>query len=190
MNQSQDSIQSLNGHFLIAAPALMDPNFVRSVILIIQHGSQGTMGVILNRPLKRTIGEAWQQVADIPIDNAQPLHEGGPCPGPLIAIHQLAAFSELEVLSNVSVAISSESVTSLARQNIQPAKFIFGNAGWAGGQLEAEIHEGAWLLLPATPESVFAPAEGLWLKLTREASRRAAAPSIPSIVIPEDPHLN
>ena len=190
MDESREAIRSLNGYFLIAAPTLLDPNFVRSVILIIQHGSQGAMGVILNRPLKRTIGEAWQQVAELPIDNAQPLHEGGPCPGPLIAIHQLPTFNELQILSDVAVAISSESVAALVRQNTQPAKFVFGNAGWAGGQLEAEINDGAWLLLPATPESVFAPAEGLWLKLTREASRRATAPGIPDFIVPTDPHLN
>ncbi len=181
---------SLCGYLLIATPALGDPNFYRSVILLIQHDQQGAMGVILNRPLNKTIGEAWLQVSGMARTNSHPLHEGGPCPGPLLALHKMKPHTDLEVTSAIYAAISSESVTALVEGNAAPVKFIFGNAGWSPGQLEVEIREGSWLLLPARPETVFGSAEGLWLHLTREASRRAAAPFIPDHIVPTDPHMN
>ena len=181
---------SLSGYLLIATPALQDPNFSRAGILLIQHDQEGAMGVILNRPLNKTIGEAWQQVSDTALTNAQPLHEGGPCPGPLLALHKMKPHTDLEVTTGIYAAISSESVTALAEGNAEPVKFIFGNAGWSPGQLEAEIREGSWLLIPARPDTVFGPTEGLWLHLAREASRRAAAPFIPAHIVPTDPHMN
>ena len=181
---------SLGGYLLIATPALLDPNFYRAVILLIQHDQQGAMGVILNRPLNKTIGEAWLQVSDTVLTNAQPLHEGGPCPGPLLALHKMKPHTDMEVAKGIYAAISSESVTALVEGNVAPVKFIFGNAGWSPGQLEVEIREGSWLLLPGRPDTVFGPAEGLWLRLTREASRRAAAPAIPDHIVPTDPHMN
>ncbi len=190
MESSDTSKLSLRGYLLIATPRLDDPNFSRAVILLIQHDENGAMGVILNRPLDKTIGEAWRQVSDQSVDNTQPLHEGGPCPGPLLALHQVEAHSDLLVTRDICVAISSESVTALVEGNVEPIKFVFGNAGWSPGQLEEEIRQGAWLLNPAAPEKVFGRTENLWLGLTRDATRRATVPGIPNKCVPTDPHMN
>src|SRR5437868_5251986 len=75
------------GQLLIASPRLQDPNFARSVVLLVHHDENGAMGVILNRPLEVTVKDALSQVLDANVELDQPLHVGGPCEGPLTVIH-------------------------------------------------------------------------------------------------------
>src|SRR5215469_11256802 len=94
-------MDSLQGHFLIASPQLQDPNFFRSVVLLVQHNDQGALGVILNRPLDMTIQEAWPQVSEEPCNAEGPLHEGGPCRGPLMVLHTDEPLSQLKVCDGI-----------------------------------------------------------------------------------------
>src|SRR5438045_3211340 len=75
------------GQLLIASPRLTDPNFARSVVLLVHHDENGAMGVILNRPLDVTVKDALSQVLEANVELEQPLHVGGPCEGPLTVIH-------------------------------------------------------------------------------------------------------
>src|SRR5881296_2603319 len=70
-------MDSLAGHFLIASPAIMDPNFERAVVLITAHTDQGAIGLILNRCSEATVGEAVPQLAPV-IDTDEPVFVGGP----------------------------------------------------------------------------------------------------------------
>src|SRR5437867_12918409 len=70
-------MDSLAGHFLIASPAIMDPNFERAVVLITAHTDQGAIGLILNRCSEATVGEAVPQLAPV-IDRDEPVFVGGP----------------------------------------------------------------------------------------------------------------
>ena len=77
---------SLEGNFLVASRELLDPNFARSVVLIIRHSDEGAMGLVLNRPTKTSVSEAWKQVSEAPCPSTGLIHLGGPCRGPLMAV--------------------------------------------------------------------------------------------------------
>ena len=89
-------MDSLEGHFLLASENLLDPNFARAVVLMIQHNDQGALGVILNRPTSKTVRELWQDVGQSPCQSQQPVCLGGPVSGPLMAVHPLAELAEVE----------------------------------------------------------------------------------------------
>ena len=78
---------SLEGQFLVASRKLLDPNFVRSVVLLVRHSDEGAMGLVINRPTKTTVAEAWRQVSEAPARREALIHLGGPCRGPLMAVH-------------------------------------------------------------------------------------------------------
>lgn len=180
-------MRSLKGHFLIASPRLMDPNFARSVVLLLQHDENGAMGVIINRPLSITVKEACAQAAEIECEIESPLHAGGPCEGPLIALHTYPAAAEAEVVDGVCFTMQRSTMEELLQQSPEPVKFIANYAGWAAGQLEAEIDEGSWLTAPARRDQIFAAADGLWDKLL---TRLTLGQWINPDRIPDDPSLN
>ena len=80
-------MNSLAGQLLVASPQLSDPNFARSLVLLIQHGADGAFGVVINRPLQKTLQELWRELGSAPCHNHQPVYLGGPVPGPLMALH-------------------------------------------------------------------------------------------------------
>src|ERR1700761_360810 len=80
----------LKGKVLVASAELLDPNFARSIVLIVQHDENGAMGLVLNRPLETTVAEAWTQVSAVPYPNNDTLFQGGPCEGPLMVVHREA----------------------------------------------------------------------------------------------------
>ena len=90
-------MSSLKGKLLVASPQLSDPNFHRTVVLIIEHNDEGAFGLVLNRTSSKTIKQVWERVTDEPCESDQPLHVGGPVGGPLIAVHQHAVFSDLQL---------------------------------------------------------------------------------------------
>ena len=73
-------MKSLKGHFLVASPRLADPNFFRSVVLMVQHDAEGAMGVVLNRPSSNTIADLWNVVGDGLPQPGTGLHRWAPWP--------------------------------------------------------------------------------------------------------------
>ena len=120
----------LKGKFLVASPQLRDPNFLRSVILIVSHDESGAMGLVLNRPLDMTVAEAWKQVSEIPYLNEDPMHQGGPCEGMLMVLHGQEEQGQLEVMPGVWLSTDAESVKRLVDVDERPMKFFVGYAGW------------------------------------------------------------
>ena len=182
--------ESWKGRFLVATPSLRDPNFFRTVILLVEHGDKGAMGMVLNRPLDKTIGEVWKQVSEKPCDNSSHLFDGGPCPSPLIVLHTHETQADMRVLPGLFLTMSGEAIETLVESDAAPIKFLVGSAGWSGGQLENEVQEGAWILTTASPEQVFHTYEDQWLDLTRATARAAAAPNLNPKFIPPDPSVN
>lgn len=161
-------MKSYQGHFLIAAPELLDPNFRRAVVLIVKHDDEGTFGLVLNRPTSIKLAEVWQQVSEQPCPSDVALHLGGPCQGPLMAVHAHLASSEIEVLPGLHFCASADALLSLVAAGIEPVRFFVGYAGWGPGQLEDELDAGGWLTRAATSELVFLePGRDLWTELTR-----------------------
>ena len=181
---------SLQGYLLIALESLSDPNFSRTVVLIVQHDAQGALGLVLNRPTNATIAQAWQQVSEVPCGLEAFLFQGGPCEGPLMVLHAQSQLSQIQVLPELHFATESHTIQALVETQANPIKFFVGYAGWTAGQLEDELLAGGWALLPATAEIPFAQTDNLWLTLSRKASRSRSAPNIPPHLLPPDPSVN
>lgn len=188
-----DTIQtmdSLQGQILIASPKLRDPNFAESVVLLVQHDDNGALGLILNRPLEMRIDQAWDQVSEVPCNSEQHLHLGGPCEGPLMALHDQASLGQLIVLPGVHFSTEKFALEQLVGEDYRPSKFFVGYSGWSPGQLEREIADGAWLQAQANDDFIFSAEEDLWLNLHRQISFRQQHPWVDPNLIPPDPSVN
>src|SRR5688572_1282976 len=80
---------SLQGQFLVASPHLSDPNFYKSVVLMVKHDEEGAFGLILNRPTTNTVREIWRAVTEQDLECEQPIYMGGPVSGPLVCLHRM-----------------------------------------------------------------------------------------------------
>jgi putative transcriptional regulator len=156
--------ESLVGQLLLASPALRDPNFQRTVVLIGVHSAEGAMGVVLNRPSEVTVGEAAPQLEET-IDESQRVFVGGPVQPSSIVF--LAEFIDPEpagvlVVGRIGFPAPDAELEDLSRA-IDRVRVFAGFAGWGEGQLEAEIAEGDWIEQAALPEDVFTELpEQLW----------------------------
>lgn len=182
-------MNSLQGQLLIASPKLFDPNFFRSVVLLVQHTDAGALGLVLNRPLEMTIANAWEQVSEMPCEATGQLHQGGPCEGPLMVLHTDASIPELPVIPQVFFTTDRDAIQQLVTQNHSKMKFFVGYAGWSPGQLESELDDGGWLMTPAANKHIFEEEEDLWPALMKEISEAIFANLNPK-VIPQDPSMN
>ena len=180
-------MESLQGKLLIASQGLMDPNFVQTVILIVQHDENGALGLVLNRPLKTTIKEACEQAMEMPCALDGPLYQGGPCEGPLMVLHAYDYDSQMEVVEGVNFTTQRDQIERLLAQEDAQAKFFVGYSGWGSGQLEGEMETGSWLTFDASNELIFTDDERRWQKLVKEIT---LGQWIDPKRIPEDPTVN
>ncbi len=183
-------MDSLKGHLLIASPHLQDPNFLHAVVLLILHGEDGTLGVVLNRPAGTTIQELWDDVGEEPCQTQKSFHLGGPVSGPLMAVHTDPSLSEMEILPGLHFAAQKDHINALVRQSEHPYRLFVGHSGWGGGQLENELAEGAWLTMPATIEYVFAEESELWRNATHAIGRSMLTSTLKIKDVPPDPTVN
>jgi putative transcriptional regulator len=184
-------VDSLKGHLLIAPAYLADPNFSRSVVLMIQHDREGAFGVILNRPSGRSIADVWQELRGNPCDCREQVHLGGPVTGPLVVLHAEPELAEMRVVDGVYCSMSAERIEEIVSADRKLVRFYAGYSGWGGGQLESELATGSWLTVPGDVEAVFhVPDEELWTRATREASSTDLFTAMPGAEGPDDPSLN
>ncbi|MFM8826687.1 MAG: YqgE/AlgH family protein [Actinomycetota bacterium] len=177
------SIPLAAGALLVAAPAVDDPHFARSVVLLLAHGTEdGAMGIILNRPMDAVVGDPtsplhpWVESAAVPAV----LFEGGPV--------ETTGFICLTEDSSAQPGVSSMDIIEDDPASVTAPHRVFrGYAGWAPGQLEAEILVGGWFVLPALRGDAFTgDPEGLWRAvLARQGGELAAIARFPA-----DPNLN
>jgi len=183
-------MKSLQGQLLAASPYLVDPNFVRTVVLMVQHGPQGALGVVLNRPIDKTVQDLWREVDEPPCDSQKRLNLGGPVSGPLMALHTQAPLGEIEVLPGLFFSADKTHLEELVQSEDDRYKLFIGHSGWGSGQLESELNQGAWLILPATIDYVFDDGEKLWRTVTREVGRSTLASVLHIKHVPDDPTVN
>lgn len=188
---------SLKGQFLVATPELLAPIFTQSVILMLDHTAEGAAGVVLNRLTESTINSVAPEVFGEESDWEKWISLGGPVPGPLIVLHTLEELADETILPGVYSTVDAEKVLELVRRKVEPSLTIANYSGWTGGQLEGEMGEGSWVVVPATLELVFWEGLGvggieLWRVLTKkyEGSRWANLLGIKSRELPPDPRLN
>jgi putative transcriptional regulator len=181
-------MESARGQLLIAGPALLDPNFWRTVVLVVEHNEEGALGLVLNRPSETSVGEAVPQLEEL-VDASDQLYIGGPVqPSSVIVLAEfedpgdaaLLAFDDVGVLGTGS---SSEELAA----GVKAGRAFVGHAGWGPEQLDSELERGDWILEPATLADAFTavPAE-LWAEvLTRKGGSYALVARMPP-----DPSLN
>jgi putative transcriptional regulator len=160
----------LSNHFLIAMPALADPNFARSVTLLCQHDADGAMGLLVNRLTDFTIGELFAQMG-IESNNLAlgetPVLFGGPVhPDRGFVLHDDAREwnSTLRFGDGLAVTTSRDILVAMAQgEGPKNVLVALGYSGWDAGQLEAELGENSWLTAPADQAIVFhTPFDARW----------------------------
>ncbi len=144
--------------FLIAMPQLGDPNFSRAVVLMIEHGEAGAMGLVLNRQAPLTLGELakGQELQVSGALSPSPIFVGGPVePQRGFVLHDAGDVGESEeVIPGLFLSVTMDALGGLLVRSEVQLRFCLGYAGWGAGQLEAEIAEGAWLFTEASPGPV------------------------------------
>lgn len=153
---------TLRGHFLIAGPRLKDPNFFKSVVLVVEHNDEGAMGLVINRPSSVTVQNALSGHFDLPPSRGC-VYQGGPVEQTaLFIIHnsQLLDPDEAPVIPDLLIGSCAEVFESVVRDSMDDPDIRYriysGCSGWGAGQLEGELARGDWFVVPADLEQVFA----------------------------------
>jgi putative transcriptional regulator len=107
-----------------------------------------------------------------------------------MVLHVHPDHAQINVLPGVHVATDQSDVQWLIEHSAAPTRYFIGYAGWGGGQLEEELQQGAWQVLPATIEHLFHPPDDLWDQLTRQTDYRARHSDLPDKLIPKNPSNN
>lgn len=162
-------MHSLVGHFLVSLPQLTDPNFFRTIVLIVQHNDSGALGLILNRPSRASVTEVCEKLLEDPGHSIQgQVHQGGPCDGPLMILHDEEAAADLTVMPGVHFTTDRAKLEWLLQKHESSATVFVGYSGWTAGQLEGELESNSWLVFPALPSEVFSR-ELVWQTLITRA---------------------
>ena len=182
-----------SGSALVASPVLQDPNFHRTVVLIIEHQAAGPVGVVLNRPSNVAVREVlplWSPHATL----SQSVYVGGPvqqraalCVAALPAGVDAEHTEGMIKVNGALALINLGADPDLMAPRLRGLRVFAGYAGWSKGQLAAEINRGDWLVVPALAEDVLAPAStDLWSRILR----RQGMPLALLATYPTDPTLN
>jgi putative transcriptional regulator len=168
----------LAGKLLIAMPAMGDPRFARSVILVCAHGPEGAMGLVVNHPLPEPgFSHLLEQLNIAPATAGRSIqvHHGGPVErGRGFVLHSRdypAGPATMEIDGGLALTATLDILEALARgEGPASALLALGYSGWGPGQLEAEIRRNDWLIADAPPDLVFSPdAGGKWAAALRRS---------------------
>jgi putative transcriptional regulator len=162
------------GWLLVATPRLTDPHFRRSVVYVIAHNAQGTIGVVINRPSEtavHTVLTQWGPTASRP----PVVYVGGPVQtdaamamGVLRDSSEGATLPFVEHVAGSVVLVNLDTDPATAAEHLRGLRIFAGHAGWGEGQLAGEIAEGAWTALPGLPDDVLAgPLTDVWFRVLR-----------------------
>jgi putative transcriptional regulator len=184
------------GRLLVATPLLGDPNFRRAVVLVVEdEPDEGTLGVVLNRPTEIEVGQVLESWTDL-VTGPSVVFQGGPVsPNSALALAIVPGEDEpvgWRALGGTATRsrlglVDLDAPPQLLAGGIASLRVFAGYAGWGPGQLQAEIEEGAWYVLPAEPADPFAAEpERLWQAVLRRAGGTLALVA----TYPDDPGLN
>jgi putative transcriptional regulator len=179
-------MDSLQGKLLVSSPALVDPNFRKTVVLITHHDDEGAMGLVLSRPSGVAATEAVPALEGIP-GAADPVFVGGP-----VQPEAFMALAEFEDVDESAAAIFGDvgfmpAEAEPAELDVRRVRLFAGYAGWGPGQLEAELAEPSWIVVGAESGDPFADdPDELW----RQVVLRKGGPFSLMENMPFDPGLN
>jgi putative transcriptional regulator len=180
-----------SGHLLVATPMLLDPNFAETVVLLLDADENGALGVVLNRPSTVPVADVLETWADV-VAEPEVLFQGGPVSTEgALAVGRLRSLDDApvgfrEVTDDLGV-IDLDTPVELVDGSLDGMRIYAGYAGWGAGQLEAEIEEGSWYVVPGRATDVFRddPTD-LW----RDVLRRQPGELAWHSTRPADPDLN
>jgi putative transcriptional regulator len=181
-------MDSLKGQLLLASPALFDPNFRRTVILVTEHTDEGAAGLVLNRSSETSVVEAVPDLAPL-VPGEERVYVGGPVQQSAVLV--LAEFEDPDdsaalVVDNVGF-VSGDGDFHLLAGATRRARVFAGYAGWGAGQLEAELEHSSWIVEePAALDLFPEPETDLWGSVLR---RKGGVYRIVALM-PENPSLN
>ncbi len=179
----------LRGKLLVAAPSLTGNIFEKTVVLVLQHNSSGTFGVVLNRPANAEMLNEWESMTgQNPVNRC--FVNGGPIGGPVFAIHQQQAMAEVTMPCGLYVSADSDLLQKLTEQKDDRYRIVFGVASWSIGQLESEIDSGIWFPLNARADDVFDDASWMWEKSLRRYGEQVTLDVLGIERLPENPTWN
>jgi putative transcriptional regulator len=181
-------VDSLTGQLLVAGPTLLDPNFVRSVVLIAEHGPSGALGLVLNRPSEAVVGEAVPDLAR-GLDPDEVMWVGGPVKPDGVLV--LAEWTDPDPAAGLVVGavglLGADAEIAALPDTATRARAYAGFAGWGPKQLDDEIERDDWILAPARADQVFTEApETLWSEVLLAMGGRFALLAR----MPLDPSVN
>ena len=177
------------GRLLVATPLLGDPHFFRTVVYLLEHDGGGTVGVVSNRPSRTPVGQVLPDWHDA-VTGPAVVFGGGPVqPDGALCLGQLVdadSGGHREVVDGISTVDLDGDVAVIA-PNARRLRVFAGHAGWSPGQLDAELAEGAWWVLPGGPEDLFSAEPA---RMWQQVLRRQPPPLSLVSTYPPDVSLN
>ena len=179
-------MDSLQGQLLVSSPALIDPNFRKTVVLVAHHDDEGAMGLVLSRPSDVAAADAVPLLDGLPGAN-DPVFVGGPVQPEAFIV--LAEFEDVDqaaapIMGGLGFMPADTEPDDLG---IKRMRLFAGYSGWGAGQLEAELDEPSWIIVDAEPDDAFADdPDELW----RTVLHRKGGPFSLMENMPFDPGLN
>ena len=183
--RDSESSTPLAGSLLLAHPSMRDPNFRRAVVLLSAHDAKGAMGVVMNRPLQKRLGQLNAEFALSPLSNV-PLFQGGP-----VQTEQLLLcawkFNPDQTGYQLMFGLDPNKAIELQAEEGTHLRAFLGYAGWTGGQLEGELQQNAWVVTTLVPDIMEeTPNDDLWRSILTEISADWKL----LVDEPDDPSLN
>jgi putative transcriptional regulator len=191
MTDVQKNAPTMTGRLLVATPVLGDPNFRRTVVLMLDHTEAGALGVVLNRPLVAevsTVLPAWQKHVTAP----RRLFQGGPVGldsalGVVVVPGDDAEPPGVRRLVGSLGLVDLDTAPSGLSDAVTGLRIFAGYSGWGAGQVEKEIAAGSWFVVEAESRDPFTPEpERLWTSVLRRQRGDLALVS----TFPDDPRQN
>jgi len=159
-----------SGTVLVASRLLGDPSFMRTVVYLVEHDHDGSLGFIVNRPLDILLGDLWQECPS-DLSAIRIAAEGGPVDRHKgLLLHGCADISGAQAMGG-GVSVGGDLEELVKRFANGPGalgpRLLLGHSGWTAGQLDNEIAQGAWVVRPATPDVLLTalPPATLWQQL-------------------------
>jgi len=180
-----------SGRLLVSTPLLGDPHFARSVVYLLEHDEDGTVGVIVNRPSHTPVAQvlpAWQDAVCGP----SVVFGGGPVqPDGALCLGRLqredAGVADTRPVVDGVCTVDLDGDLDAITAGTSRLRVFAGHAGWSAGQLVDEIEQGAWWVVPGGSDDLFSDdPRPLWSRVLR----RQPPPLNLLSTYPPDPHLN
>jgi putative transcriptional regulator len=170
--------RSTAGRLLISSPSMSDGNFDRTVVFVLEHASEGALGVVLNRPTPVAVGEAVPQWQHLALDPGVVFLGGPVAPGSVLALARADRAVETPtftpVLGRVGV-LDISGVPDELDEAIEGLRLFTGYSGWGPGQLDQELAGGAWFVVDAEPDDpLTGRPDTLWTDVLNRQDGRAA----------------